>query len=273
MEETHHQAEDTRLLGPKVLLSGAWRLFRSRIKTLFALMLIPVLSFIAAVGLSILFIALIPGSWAWLTVTLIVVLVLLAIAVMVPIYPALILNLKEESNIGWKRSYRGGFPYFWPFIWVALLTGLAVMGGFALLIIPGIMVSVWLYFASILTVAENARGIDALQKSREYVRGRWWATFWRILVPTLLLMGLQIILSMFPFSQDLSDTLETILSLVSTPFIIAYDYLLYKELHRTYRSSYPTRKHSLIVLIWIGIAAIVALAGFSLWFLSQSSLI
>lgn len=269
MEETHHQNAETRLLGPKQLLSGAWRLFRSRIKTLLALMLIPAVSFVAAVGLSLLFIALMPENLIWLTVLLIVAVAIVAIIAMVPVYPAIFVDLKEESNIGWKRSYLQGFKYFWTYLWISILTGLAILGGFVLLVIPGIMVFVWLYFAPMLAVLEDARGTDALRKSREYVRGRWWPVFWRILVPLILMWILQSLTAIFP--KNMEDIAEGAVSLVWTPFSAAYAYLLYKELHRTH--VHVAKQNTVAIFIWIGIAAIIALIGFFLWFVANPGLI
>ncbi len=72
------------------------------------------------------------------------------------------------------------------FVWVSLLYMLIMILGFVLFIIPGIIVSVWYMFATFfaaLTPAKTHRGLVMLKNSKNLVVGRWWATFWRVLIP------------------------------------------------------------------------------------------
>jgi hypothetical protein len=68
-----------------------------------------------------------------------------------------------------------------PFLWVAILSGLVIFGGFVLLIVPGIYFSIALYFGQIIFIDKNIRGTQALAASRALIKGRWWPTLWRIL--------------------------------------------------------------------------------------------
>ncbi len=60
---------------------------------------------------------------------------------------------------------------------VVALYGIAIALGAALLIVPGIWVSVALYFGAQAVVADRAGVLDALEHSREITRGQWWRTF------------------------------------------------------------------------------------------------
>lgn len=62
---------------------------------------------------------------------------------------------------------------------------LAVVAGLVLLIIPGIWIATRLYFAVQAAVVESRRPVDALRRSSEIVRGRWWPTFGRVLLATI----------------------------------------------------------------------------------------
>ena len=83
-------------------------------------------------------------------------------------------------------SYRVGMKLFWPAIGIIFLNLFAVIGGYILLIVPGIMLSIALMFGSYALVVEDKRGMRALAQSRNYVSGYWWAVLGR----TMLLGGI-----------------------------------------------------------------------------------
>jgi hypothetical protein len=71
--------------------------------------------------------------------------------------------------------------YFLGYLWVGLLSLVIILVGFVLLIIPGIIVSVWLAFAGFILLIEGKTGLEALKASRQYVRGRWFPVAVRLL--------------------------------------------------------------------------------------------
>jgi hypothetical protein len=81
-------------------------------------------------------------------------------------------------------------------LWVFLLSWCVVMGGFMLFIIPGIIVSLLIYFSQYVYAAEGKRGLEALLRSRELVMGRWWA-----LLGKLVLIGLVFMLIIITFGM------------------------------------------------------------------------
>ncbi len=86
----------------------------------------------------------------------------------------------SEKKVNYKEGLAWAKKNFWNLLWVYILSGLAVMGGMVLLIIPGIMVAVYLYFVQYTFVAENKRGFEALLRSHELVKGIWWKIFWKM---------------------------------------------------------------------------------------------
>jgi len=94
---------------------------------------------------------------------------------------ALARNPQEEGAI--LGNLKTGWNVYLPLLWVTILDGLAVLAGTLLLFFPGIWVGVLFAFAQIMTVMENRRGLQALAASAALVKGRWWATLWRIVVP------------------------------------------------------------------------------------------
>ncbi|MCK9361237.1 hypothetical protein M0Q28_03320 [Patescibacteria group bacterium] len=81
-----------------------------------------------------------------------------------------------------KPSVEIGRTHFWPFLWVMLLQGFAVLGGLFVFFLPGIWLSVMLGYSLLVLVEDGTTGIQALAASAELVKGRWWATFGRNLV-------------------------------------------------------------------------------------------
>ncbi len=129
-------------------------------------------------------------------------------------------------------------------LWVIILSSLISLVGYAL-IIPGLIFATWFAFAPLTILFENTRGLAALQRSRNLIRGRFWSTalrFWSfellILITYLIIAGL--ILVAFGFQPSASfgewtpplaaDTLMNLLELVVIPLIVVYTTLLYQAL-------------------------------------------
>jgi len=87
-------------------------------------------------------------------------------------------------------------------LWISILSGLAALLGFLLLIVPGIIVLVRYFFGSTVLVVEGKKGSKALGRSWRLAKG----SFWKIL-GTLLLAGI------------LANVVESILSI---PAAIAF---------------------------------------------------
>lgn len=66
---------------------------------------------------------------------------------------------------------------FWGFLGMSLLSGLAIMGGFLLLIIPGIILSIRLSLAPYFVVDKNAGPLESLKKSFTVTKGLTWKLF------------------------------------------------------------------------------------------------
>ncbi len=75
-------------------------------------------------------------------------------------------------------------------LFVALLTGLSIVLGTILFVIPGIWLSLALGFSHFSLLEDDAHGTKALRASYDLVKGRWWATFWRMFVPNLIVIAI-----------------------------------------------------------------------------------
>lgn len=144
-------------------------------------------------------------------------------------------KFKETPKIK-DLFHEGRTKYFWPLFIVNILVFLFVFLWSLLLIIPGIIFGVYYSFAGWTLIFEGYQGRKALQRSKELVKGYWWAVLVRyaalylaIFVVLLLFDVVAAIVQVEAFQMGVS-TIKQIVSLLITPLFFAYSYLLYKEL-------------------------------------------
>lgn len=123
-----------------------------------------------------------------------------------------------------KDTYKKAWKYAAKLFWANLLVGLITLGGFILLVIPGIIFMIWYAFVQF-DIAEGEALIgNALRKSKSLVKGRFWSVLGRIVTFGVFGILVQIVLGLLPY--NVGDVLITLLGAL---FIIP-SYLLYQEL-------------------------------------------
>ena len=136
-----------------------------------------------------------------------------------------------------KEAFMEGRKYALQVLIVGLLTALFVILWGLLFIIPGIIFAVYYSFSIYVLLIENQRGRAALKRSKELVKGYWWAVFWRYAAVWLALFLFSWILSIpLYFLGDKSLAAQIWSFLVSaaqwviSPISIIYSFSIYKEL-------------------------------------------
>ena len=137
-----------------------------------------------------------------------------------------------DETLGVKDARRKGWQRAGSFMWLSSLLGFLVTGGFLFLIIPGVIFLVWFIFAQFIIFVEDDRGMNAILKSKEYVRGRWFDVFLRLLVIWLVAGGIGMVPIIGP-----------ILSALFFPFMMIFIYLVYQDL-RTLKGKGMIYPHS-----------------------------
>lgn len=248
-------------LGPIKLLSNAWALYKQRFWTLIAivLMLIPTLFIITTtIGISwvsaFIFSKIISGGFL-LPLLILALAVLAMFLVQLWGQAALLFAIvNHRERIGFIESYRRGWHKILSLWWISILMVFVTLGGFLLAIIPGVIFTIWFGLSTIILIAEDSRGMNALLKSREYVRGRWWGVLGRgifigllsfifyIIIPTLILslvlvfkptLILSLVSVLFKAPAVLPVVLQVIYYIVLiiwTPLVWAYLFLIYQNL-------------------------------------------
>jgi hypothetical protein len=146
-----------------------------------------------------------------------------------------------------KKNYEGDelvifketSKYFWSYLWVTLLTAILVILWSCLLIIPGIIYGIFYSFAVYVYFFEDKRGMVAIRRSQELVKGYWWAVFGRFLAIGLLVWLVMVVASLplaFSSPQDVFyqawNIVVQAVSFLIGPIILLYTYNIYQDLVR-----------------------------------------
>ncbi len=204
------------------LFGNSWELFKNRFWTLNCLYLLSALFLFVFIGIflgtSLLLSMFFPEHKN----------ILIAVGVLIGMIPGFIAMFwgfsafilavtNEELGIG--DSLRLGRQRVFSFLWIYTLVGFIITGGFLLLIIPGVIFLVWFAFAQFILASEDERGMNALLKSKEYVKGKWFDVFLRLFV-IWIMSGC---VGMVP-------VIGPIVSLLFFPFVMIFIYLVYQDL-------------------------------------------
>lgn len=199
------------------LLKKSWLLYRKKFVSFLLIMIIFTvpLALITAAGLD--FYANLPGS-SPLTAGAVMVFFLMLFFVSALGQIAFIYAISSEG-LPLADIFRKSAQRFLSFFWVYFLFGFITIAGLVLFMLPGIIFLVWFGFSLFVLAREDVRGIDALLKSKAYVKGKWLQVFTLMLVVWIISFGLSLI-----------PVLGPAFSVLFMPFILVYEYLLYTEL-------------------------------------------
>jgi len=146
---------------------------------------------------------------------------------------AFILFLKNPK-LTFENLFSQSWKYFFPIMWIEILTGILVTVGVIFLIIPGLIAVIFFIFARFLNILEGPAGLSALVASRNLVSNYWWPIFARLIVLLLVLLIpaalLSLLLYMFKVPLDYGQIFNTILGYIFMSYIYTFLYALYKQI-------------------------------------------
>ncbi|MBI2062359.1 MAG: hypothetical protein HYT64_01580 [Candidatus Yanofskybacteria bacterium] len=259
-----------RLLKAKEILYSAFVVFNARRKLAFKIVLLPV---IAAVLLSLIVVyaaSFLAGSIAGaiiivlLTVILAVTSVILSAIAFISL--AYLFNGKEVFTF--SEYIKLGLKKFWPYAWIIFLTSFLVLGGYMLLIVPGIMFSIWFGLAFYALIIEDRKGMGALLRSKHLVSGKFWKTAWRFLfiwLVALLILAPFWVIDYLIKSVDLSWLTRLVEYVVTLPLGVAYYTIFFKNLVQVKTEPFVYDKKSarnFIIVGFVGVLLMLALLAF-----------
>lgn len=128
-----------------------------------------------------------------------------------------------KMGISEKEIFKIGFLKSGKYLLATLVLGLIVFFGFILLVIPAIIFGTWYSFSLLLVLDKNIGIGEALKKSKEMVKGRFWKILGRNVVFGLFTIVVSIVVSIVPFVGTFA------VSFLAPLFMLPF-YLLYKDL-------------------------------------------
>src|SRR5580658_5653828 len=131
------------------LFANSWKRFTERFATAVAIFAIPAVLIVLS---RLLFVRATPPAFVLGAIIYI-------IAVIVSIIGSFALISALGNKTNFAESYSVGTKLFWPGVWVAILVGVATLGGLIMLIIPGIILMVQLALTNYTIVLDDKRGM------------------------------------------------------------------------------------------------------------------
>lgn len=128
---------------------------------------------------------------------------------------------------------------FWPFLGISVLVGILLILWSILLIIPGIIFAVYYTLATYVLLYENQKGWAALKRSKELIRGYWWAVFGRGFFLGLIYWVFVVVISLpiFFVSKESTfypvwDYFVNIVVMFVSPICVIYQYKIFHDLKK-----------------------------------------
>lgn len=124
-----------------------------------------------------------------------------------------------------RHDLQKGTRMLIPTFLLSLLVSLIITVGFLLLIIPGIIVSLWLTFVYHTYLLEHTTMREAMRRSTALVRGRFWQVFLRLAVLTIVVGAVILAISIIPtilFPLLSIDALLELLTVVTSGLSVVF---------------------------------------------------
>ncbi|MHB8903701.1 MAG: hypothetical protein ACYC40_01175 [Patescibacteria group bacterium] len=168
---------------------------------------------------------------------LFVFLALVAIYFAIRSYIGMFLLVKKNYIGNELEIFKETKKYFWSYLWLSVLTTIFILLWTLLLIIPGLIFSIFYSFAVYAFFFEDLKGMAAIKRSISLVKNYWWAVFGRFIVIAFLLWIFTMIISIpLHFTDDKSiffsawNSVVQIINFLIGPISLLYFYQIYQDL-------------------------------------------
>lgn len=152
-------------------------------------------------------------------------------------------NLVQRGVTDFRGEAQHALRVLLPLIAGSIVTVCALIVGYVLLIVPGVILTISLAFFQFCVVLDRQGPIAGLNRSHTLVWGNWWRTFLVMILMLLIIILIAVVL-LVPFALMLgvhpgADTgrsllvqgvLEMVAEAVFSPFILAIMYVQYHDL-------------------------------------------
>ena len=281
MESTKSENKSrSKIEGPIDLLVNAWHTFRSHWKILTQILFLPfVYLIVVQLIMSLLFIDRhMPMSLGIIFSIIGIILYVGSIVLSITQIPTFILSLHEAHTEPHKKQtlegqYKVGLKYFWWYVLLCIIAALVLLGSFAILIIPGIIMVVYMSTSTFSLVVDGKKSLDSFAESYSLVRGKWWPVFGRLLflilvtvVAYFLFLGLFFVINLSVINlvgaiiaAIVSIVLGFLLLVLINSVSLIYLYGLFNSLKaaRSHNASVKVFKGWIVGFLCVGVLALV----------------
>lgn len=83
----------------------------------------------------------------------------------------------DKREITWQESFKLAVDKWLKVLGTNIIAGILLVGLFILLIVPGVIFSIYWVFILYVVVFTDKWGFEAMKESKQLVQNRWWKTF------------------------------------------------------------------------------------------------
>ncbi len=208
------------------LFSDSWKQYNDRFQLFFMISLV---ASVALLVMQIVQLYLDDSAWA---IALTIVMAIISIYISVWVQGAMTLAAHSTEQRDWQGFFSKSQTKVGVLFWASVLSGLAVLGGFILVIVPGVIFALWFVFAGFFIMYENKGAIDSMKASKALVKGNLGGLFGRFLVVGIVYIAIAIISSVVSSftSPILYAVISALITALITPFFLLCTYNLYTAL-------------------------------------------
>lgn len=154
---------------------------------------------------------------------------ILVVFLFIPLVNAIALQSMRNNQVesGFVKTMRESLKVILPLFWVSTLWFLVITGAFVFFIIPGILMTVWLSLSYQVLINENITGIDALLKSREYTRGKFFYLLKCFLVYCLAAIAINVVLEAILMMMEKSGVDTATVEALDPTLSVLSDFVLF----------------------------------------------
>jgi len=152
-------------------------------------------------------------------------------------YISIFLLVKKDYHGQELDIFKESAKYFWPYLGLVVLTTIFILLWTLLLVIPGIIYSVFYCLAVYAFFFEGKTGLAAIKRSVHLVGSYWWPVFGRLVVLGIVMWLLMMIVSLpVSFVTENSiffhiwNAITQIISFLIGPIVLLFTYHIYQDL-------------------------------------------
>lgn len=144
-------------------------------------------------------------------------------------------NVANEREDSFVEAVTVGFRAFPSMFWAVFLYMIAIIVGFLLLIVPGLILTISLMFYLYFIVIDGYRGYAALKASHALVWGHWWRTSAIFTVPMVIWIAVMftvgVVMALVAAgNQALVQIVTNLISVLVMPYFFALGYAQFHDL-------------------------------------------